>query len=255
MSSSSGNEGCKCIDQSSVLASLKDLNCTTTSGVPGVEVESGGFCVGFEYGSSTCLRHDRIHDPNCKGFAEEVPTWCFQSWCYVDANSCKTYSDEDIYKSNYFPVDIFYSYATCNETDSFWLDYVDSSLTSASVAGGVNISAIVPFLEYPLMNKQLPDGTLVWNQTDDNTYYFDNNIPFGGMYIDYVNHIVELSNGDIQNVSFSHTSRASLKRYPADAGTAAVRDVANGLVDMAVGPFWITKERLKMTSFTVPLSK
>jgi hypothetical protein len=32
-----------------------------------------------------------------------------------------------------------------------------------------------------------------------------------------------------------------------------VQDVKNGLVDMSVGPFWITAERLKMVSFTVPL--
>lgn len=35
--------------------------------------------------------------------------------------------------------------------------------------------------------------------------------------------------------------------------TAAVRDIQNGLVDMSIGPFWITDERLEMSAFTLPL--
>ncbi len=181
-----------------------------------------------------------------------------QTWCFVDGNSCKRNSEEDLYKSDYFPpqYDIYYSYTTCNSTDYFWQQHVGSSATNASVAGGVNISAAVPGLYNPVLLKELPDGTLVWNQIDDDDmYYFDDNIPFGGIYIDYVNSLVNISNGDIQNMTFTHTSRASLKRYPASTFTAAVRDVENGLVDMAVGPFWITGQRLRMTTFTVPLGE
>ena len=186
-----------------------------------------------------------------------MPPYCFQSFCYVDGNSCRKNSEEDIYKSSYFPQhDVFYSYTTCNSTNYFWEQYVESSATNASVAGGVNISAAVPVLYNPVLLKQLSDGTLVWRQTDDDdAYYFDDSIPFGGIYIDYVNSLVNISNGDIQKMKFTHTSRASLKEYPTSSFTAAVRDVKNGLVDMAVGPFWITGERLRMTSFTVPISK
>ena len=95
------------------------------------------------------------------------------------------------------------------------------------------------------MRKELPDGTFIYTRADDsdNTYYFDDTIPFGGVYLDYMNDIVKLSNGDIQNVTYTHTSRASMKQYPSSKFTAAVQDVENGLVDMAVGPFWITGQR------------
>ncbi len=127
-------------------------------------------------------------------------------------------------------------------------------MNNVSVLGGINLTAIVPTFTYPVMSKQLPSGA-VWERTENNTYYFDDSIPFGGIYIDYVNAIAQLSNGDIQNdVMFTHTSRGSLKRYTS-AYTAAVQDVENGLADMAVGPFWITRQRLKMTTFTVPLSE
>ena len=257
---STGNEGCSCINTTSVLASLEDRKCTTASGLPGV-YRLGGSCIAYDFGSSACLRHDLIHDPICQiddlSSAVVVPEWCFQSWCYVDGNSCKKNSEEDVFKSDSFPqLDIYYSYTTCNSTDSFWLDYVDSSLTNASVAGGVNISAVVPSLDNPVLHKELPDGTLVsyFNDVDD-MYYFDDSIPFGGIYIDYVNSIVQLSKGDIQNVTYTHTSRASLKRYPMSSYTAAVQDVERGLVDMAAGPFWITGQRLRMTSYTIPLGK
>ena len=250
---SSGNEGCGCINQTSVLASLDNRDCTTATGVPGIYLTLGGSCVAYEYGSSACLQHDLIHDPKCQGDPSSavIEPYCFQSWCYVDASSCKKNSDEVVYKSDSFPqLDIFYSYTTCNSTNYF--TQINNTL---SVAGGVNVSAAVPTLMHPMMNKELPDGTSIWTRTDDRKYYFDDSIPYGGIYIDYVNSIVQLSKGDIQNVTFTHTSRASAIQHPRSSFTAAVQDVENGLVDMAVGPFWITKARLKMTSFTIPISK
>ena len=257
---STGNEGCSCINVTSVLASLDNQHCTTANGLPGVTLALGGSCVPYEYGSNICLRHDLIHDPTCQGddlsSTVVVPPWCFQSFCYVDGNSCKKNSEENVFKSSYFPQrdnPIFYSYTTCNSTDSFWIDYFTANV---SVAGGINISAAVPRLDNPMLLKQLPDGTLVGTQTDvDDMYYFDDSISFGGIYIDYVNSIVQLSKGDIQNVTYTHTSRASLKQHPTSSFTAAVQDVGRGLVDMAAGPFWVTGQRLRMTSFTIPLGE
>jgi len=251
---STGNEGCNCINQSSVLASLQNRDCTTDTGQPGVYLNLGGSCVARDYGSSACLQHDLLHDPNCQGdlSTTAVPPYCFQTWCYVNANSCRKNSDEKIKKTEYFSPsnDIFYSYSTCNSTD-----YFSQGIDSKSVVGGLNVTASIPDYQYPMMRKQLPDGTFIDDGKDDsdNTYYFDDTIPFSGVYIDYMNSIVQLSKGDIQNVTFTHTSRASSKQYPSSSFTAAVQDVENGLVDMAVGPFWITGQRLKMTTFTVPL--
>ncbi|KAK1739248.1 ionotropic glutamate receptor family protein [Skeletonema marinoi] len=251
---STGNEGCNCINQTSVLASLLNRDCTTATGQPGVYLALGGSCVAYNYGSSACLQHDLLHDPTCQSdlSTTTIPPYCFQSWCYVNANTCKKKSDEKIKKTLYFSPqnDIFYSYSTCNSTD-----YFSQGSDSKSVVGGISVTASIPDYQYPMMNKQLPDGTLIYEWADDSDYmyYSDDTIPFGGIYIDYINELVKISNGDIQNVTFTHTSRASLKQYPSSRFTAAVQDVENGLVDMAVGPFWITGQRLKMTTFTVPL--
>ncbi len=259
---SSGNEGCNCIDQTSVLASLENRHCTTATGEPGIYLQLGGSCVSYEFGSNACLQHDLLLNPICQGdlSTTTVPSYCFQSWCYVDATSCRKNSEEDIIKSSYFSdqPDIFWSYSTCNTTDYesyFWQEYLESSAKNVSLIGGIDLTAIIPDYLYPSLNKQLPDGTVLNHHYEQGDEYFDDSIPFGGIYIDYMKELAALSNGDIQNVTFTHTSKASLKRYPASSFSAAVRDVGNGLMDMAVGPFWITGQRLKMTTFTVPLGE
>jgi len=185
-----------------------------------------------------------------------VPPYCFQPWCFVDAKSCKKDSEEDIKKSDYFEhYDVFYSYSTCNTTDDFWQQQLESLATNVSVVGGINITATVPEDATLATNKIWPDGTRL-NDLEIADAYFDDTMPFDGIYIRYMNSIVKLSKGDIRNVTYTHTSKGSLKRYPgARRFTAAVRDVQNGLVDMAVGAFWVTGERLKMTSFTVPIGE
>ena len=248
---SSGSEGCECTDQTSVLASLTDRGCTTPSGEPGVSLTLGGSCASYNYGSSSCLQHDFINDEKCQVDATStfVEPYCFQAWCYVDLDSCKRNSEEKIYKSDYFAnEDVFYSYSTCNGTNYF----ADVVVPSPLVVGNISISSAIPDYQYPMLGKQLSDGSKTFEIGDE---YFDDSIPFRGVYIDYINDIVQLSNGDIRNVTYTHTSKASIKEHPTSSFTAAVEDVENGLVDMAVGPFWITGQRLKMTTFTVPLGE
>jgi len=83
--------------------------------------------------------------------------------------------------------------------------------------------------------------------------FYDDNIPYEGIYITYIKKIQEVSGGDIQNINFTYRSQASSLVHPGSSFTAAVQDLEDGLVDMAVGPFWITAQRLRMSSFTLPL--
>ena len=64
----------------------------------------------------------------------------------------------------------------------------------------------------------------------------------------------QISKGDIQSMNFTHRSRVSGIVHPASSFTAAVQDIEDGLVDMAVGPFWVTSQRLQMTSFSLPFT-
>ena len=50
----------------------------------------------------------------------------------------------------------------------------------------------------------------------------------------------QISKGDIQNITYTSRSKASSHVHPTSKFTAAVQDIEDGLVDMSVGPFWIT---------------
>ena len=83
----------------------------------------------FDYGPGygiNCATHDAMRPPACHIVAPsssqtihvELPTWCFLSWCYVNASQCGIQST----RSSYFPTaapELHYSYATCNATDLF----------------------------------------------------------------------------------------------------------------------------------------
>ena len=253
MSTAGGNEGCKCIDISKDLASLDDRSCELTpGGEKGVMLTLGGPCISLTYGSNACLFHDEIHDPSCHRTDPLPDQYCFRPWCYIDMEKCKRYSEERVYRSSYFPVesgvDAFYSYSTCNSTAEDWMNRDDA--VHENVLEGKFINAVVPTYVNPYLYKEHPETGEALVSTGDE--YLDDSIPFKGVYIDFMREIVELSDGDIKGIAYTHKSRGSSVVHPTSSFTAAVEDVQNGLVDMAVGPFWVTSQRLKMTTFTVP---
>ena len=69
--------------------------------------------------------------------------------------------------------------------------------------------------------------------------FFNDNIPFEGIYINFVKSIMEISKGDIRSMNFTHRSRVSSIVHPTSSFTAAVQDIEDGLVDMA-GELFIT---------------
>ena len=100
---STGKEGCPCINETASLASLTERSCkiTTDSGQEefGVLLTAEGPCVPYSYGSSACLQHDALYDARCKDTASGD---CLQYWCYVDAPKCRRSSTERVYRSDYF---------------------------------------------------------------------------------------------------------------------------------------------------------
>lgn len=70
--------------------------------------------------------------------------------------------------------------------------------------------------------------------------------------IDYLDQLQELADGDF-NVEWTFGSKASKLVHPSSSYTAIVQDVKDGIIDLAVGPIWITGERLSLSTYTVPL--
>ncbi|EJK76138.1 hypothetical protein THAOC_02116 [Thalassiosira oceanica] len=252
----SGSPGCECVDMASKLQSFAgDRSCESLTGEEGVLLSLGGSCVDYAYGSGGCLQHDLIHDKDCQGVLNGtvMPRYCPQPWCYVDRDACKRNSDEEVRASDYFSNEgLFFSYTTCGGSSEAWMDHVENGTDpiQQNVLNGRQLLAAVPLLQLPNLFKRDSEGNVVLDRGDE---YYDDASPFHGVYISYMKDLVRVSNGDIGGLNFTHVSRASNVEHPSSLGTAAVQDVANGLVDLAVAPYWITDERLAMTSYTVPL--
>lgn len=116
------------------------------------------------------------------------------------------------------------------------MEYEKSNLhITKKILGGVSIQSAVAAYIPPIMYKRNSDGdTLDLKGMGDE--YYDDAVPYEGIYANYIEEIIKISNGDIKNVTYTHGSRASRVIHPKSMYTATVQDVADGLVDMAVGP-------------------
>ena len=165
---------------------------------------------------------------------------------------------------------VLFVFDVCGSSNDAWESFENN--TSAKVLGGVNLRAAVPSLQLPNLFKRDDDGKIVLTKGDE---YYDDDSPYYGVYVDYISELIRISNGDILRVNFTATSEGNQRKHPTSSYTAAVQDVANGLVDLSVAPFWITPRRqgsrtkrnnsfflsetsdsyrrLALTAFTVPL--
>ena len=234
---SSGSPGCECVDVTSKFESLAgDRSCETLTGEEGVLLDLDGSCVEYTYGSAGCLRYDLINDKDCQVSLNgtTVPPYCFQAWCYVDRDACKRDSEEEIRASDVLPNQgLFYSYSTCDGSSEAWIDHLEGTSPQQNVLNGRQLLVAVPSLQLPHLFKRDAEGNVVLDSRGDE--YYNDTSPFYGVYISYMKDLVRVSNGDIGGLNFTHVSRASNVEHPSLSYTAAVQDIANGLVDM-VGP-------------------
>ena len=64
-------------------------------------------------------------------------------------------------------------------------------------------------------------------------------IPYEGIVMNYIQSLEALAEGDF-SIEYTHGSRGSKLAHPSSSFTAVVQDIANGLVDIGAGPFWVT---------------
>jgi hypothetical protein len=80
-------------------------------GVPDPDVDPiyGSYCAAWDVvATGTC------YDAKKKEPKKDAPSWCLDSWCYVDPNNCEGPAKEGVTASMFFPeTDLFYNYGTC----------------------------------------------------------------------------------------------------------------------------------------------
>lgn len=229
------SNGCPCINSSEIL-SLRS-NCKLENGLPGV-LGVSNVCYPVTYGSDVCDTHDNQVDPRCSSSEIIPPDFCDEPFCYIDNNACKL-STEIFFGSRVFD-GLYYSYSRCNSTKL--------NLFIAPTEG-IHLEATVPTISYPNHYKLTESGEIANYPGEE---YYNDQIRWRGMHIDYFNAVVGISN--IAKVAYTHRSRGSDVAHPESAWTAAVYEIHAGISCIAISNFWITAERLKLSMFTVPVT-
>jgi hypothetical protein len=131
---------------------------------------------------------------------------------------------------------LFYSYATCNSTGADWEAYKKEETALDMVLGNIAILSTPIYVIYPMVFKQNTNGEGLAIGSPE---YKDDSIPFTGVYIDYAEKLMQVSNGDIAMINYTHRSNAADFGYPSSPGTATVQDVADGLIGMSILFIWL----------------
>ena len=181
---------------------------------------------------------------------QHILTSCAHIILYPSSFSCMSSPTQRAYRSSYFTferdgIDLYWSYTVCDGLDDWENSNVKQTL------GGVTIVATTPQAYFPPYHykRNVNTGEILSEPGEE---YWNTSIPFEGAMIDYLDQLQQLADGDF-DVQYTFGSKASKLVHPSSSYTAIVQDVKDGLIDMAVGPIWITGERLRISSYTVPL--
>lgn len=168
-----------------------------------------------------------------------APSSCNLPWCYVDPVVCKTSSLVYSRTVLFFPLKLYYSYATCSSgKQQFRQEH------RSAIANGMHWNIALPALDYPMHFKRDADGAVV---TGIGPLYRNDSVPWEGSMISYVNDMLS-KNSNLSGWTFTWASDGSRVEHPGSLWTAAASEVARGLVDVAVSDFWVTAERVKASA-------
>eukprot|EP00241_Pyramimonas_parkeae_P003262 CAMPEP_0114234526 /NCGR_PEP_ID=MMETSP0058-20121206/5756_1 /TAXON_ID=36894 /ORGANISM="Pyramimonas parkeae, CCMP726" /LENGTH=782 /DNA_ID=CAMNT_0001346211 /DNA_START=73 /DNA_END=2421 /DNA_ORIENTATION=+ len=228
-------------------------NCTWTTYEAGIAPR---YCYPETYGSLSCEAWDANLPPFCADSDGnpflDAPEWCSQRWCFVDFDKCRE-SGRAMIKSQLFGDNeqrLFVSYDTCNSTASG--DSFGDFLTWKSMQG-VSVVAGVPYMRSPILYKRDPvtKVPVEWSDDPQLALYKNDTLPWDGSLVQYVSAVLSLNRTEsFGKVNYTWTSGGARNSF-SSFYTACVYDVHKGLLDFCVGDFWITKERLELTAFTV----
>ena len=209
-------------------------------------------CLPLDYGVGECKRHDENMPPNCNG--ENPPSYCFDAWCYVDGDACRT-STYKYFKAGYFS-DRDYSYQSCGTQNS---EYHNNADKFANLKGKT-LSVALPQVNYPYMYlENYIDADGDYGRGDPESIALDG---YGNDYIGIsVGYLKNLANAMDFKLNFTYVSRGNLhetldrennKRYNGSNWKGCIYDVGQGIVDICVGDYWATADRVEIAPFSLP---
>lgn len=149
--------------------------------------------------------------------------WCSEKWCFVDPDNCSS---------------SYYSASVANHDDDLYLSY-----SACGSLGSYDFTDRFQHLQNEVIHVAYPDGG-----GDDGAYLFVRpNGTVDGAIVRFVqNHFLIPLN---LTVVVHNVSKESQERFLSPF-TACVHDISLGKVDLCIGAFWRTAERLLLSRFT-----
>ena len=220
-----------------------DMICGNATNIFNDELEEVD-CYPKDYGA-TCKQHDLEFNDLCKlADSSEIQRWCFLKWCYVDEEKCfssnVTYALDDI-----GPFDNTYvSFRTCGDLSPKWEDLAKTM--EREILSWLDVNVVVPGSEFPFNYIELANG----DRAPFNVpRHLLQNSTFQGAFVSYMKILEKLMGLRRMNIVVPNPDGTKDQSMY----DAAVSSISKSLADVGMSNFWITSDRLKEVSFTVPL--
>jgi hypothetical protein len=220
-----------------------------------------------DYGLTSCKAHDE-NLKNAKAQAETGCTpganhnsYCSFEWCYVDPGICdedaKLCKDLGFKMGSYDSIScrarpktkedflwlknasaVYFSFQTCGNRDH----YTNSTQSVTSAVAGRVITCVIPSAPYAPWTY--PSGYAPDSLFEKANPVWRGN---GGILVKLVNALAAKHDPPlVPRLLTGFGAKRSKSFYPDSSFTACVMDVAVGNIDLCIGNFWMTVERLAM---------
>mmetsp|Transcript_110913 Transcript_110913/g.313749 ORF Transcript_110913/g.313749 Transcript_110913/m.313749 type:complete len:605 (-) Transcript_110913:87-1901(-) len=204
---------------------------------------SNGDCYPQQYGIGSCRTWDADFDPACNGTSgADRPAYCDEPFCYVNTTVCaerrtqKTYRQTDlVFLAQGLA---YYSYETCGGDGESWsTDFLSQTIRGKTLLAGVPRSFFPEQFMVDGVGAPLADGPITPGAS------------MSGVWIDYLEEMAMLGQFNLKYVPVSNAS----SNDHGSLWTACAQDVANGIIDLCVGNFWVTPARVGLgVTFITP---
>ena len=141
------------------ISSVTTTTCVldVAAGVERLQVHphgSGGtpYFYAVNYGAE-CMPHDANVEPFCH--SSSPPSWCMDSWCYVDPS--QSGCEGHLVRSKYFSAEVYYSYSACGMANSYDQWYANRMLPSS-----IDHNLLVVIERYAKSNVIAAEAATAW---------------------------------------------------------------------------------------------
>mmetsp|Transcript_29862 Transcript_29862/g.70384 ORF Transcript_29862/g.70384 Transcript_29862/m.70384 type:complete len:663 (-) Transcript_29862:141-2129(-) len=211
-----------------------------------------------DYGLAGCQAYDADRSTVIGDCTVDSPAeWCLKAWCYINTTVCPVnlalceaaacgsqpcqqgntlnphcrtrHNEQSVFQSSQvMALGLRYSYEACGHKDGYTQENAFMDVFNSDYLVTPLLSPPWTILDTPASNG----APALWR----------------GVLPEFLATILQSVNGRVQ-IMEPPVSATSLEIYESSSWTACVHDISIGRLDMCLGDFWVTEERLRLANF------